>query len=389
MGEWILFELTSADVSGALLLMNQTGCEIRDVVVTGEMTLRFLSDKGSARCLREILERRGDRLRPLRRLGLIRNVRPWGRHPVLLLGISLLLFLTLWLPTRVLFIRVEGNSRIPANQILEQAELCGITFGSLRSDVRSERMKNALLEAMPQLQWAGINTSGCVATITVRERQPEPESTGNPVTGITASRDGVIRTCTVRRGNALCAPGQAVRSGEMLISGLTDCGLVILADRAEGEIFAETTRAVLARTPDSAGFRSENSGARKNFSLIIGKNRINFYNDSGILDSSCVKMYEEYYLTLPGGFRLPIGLAVETVIQWECAQSGIPNAGDTLEGYARSYLQAHMVAGEILEQDITVENNRLYADYICLEMIGQNRYEEFIGQDGKIDGENG
>jgi len=389
MGEWIQFELTSADLPGALVAMNQTGCDIRDVITIGEMTVRFLSEKGSARRLRDVLERRGDRLRQLRRLGLKQNIRPWIRHPVLILGITLLLVLTVWLPTRVFFVQIEGNRLSPTNLILEKAEACGITFGSLRREVRSEQMKNALLEALPQLQWAGINTAGCVATITVREAQPVPEKDGKTATSIVASRDGVIRSCTVSRGTALCVPGQAVRAGEMLISGLTDCALVILADRAEGEVFAETTRKVMARTPGSACFRQGKTRTEQKFSLIIGKNRINFDNDSGILDSSCDKMYVEYYLTLPGGFRLPLGLGIETVIFCDTVEDAVSGSGEVMERYARSYLLSHMVAGKILEQQIAIEGNRLYADYICLEMIGQNRYEEFTREDGENDGKNG
>ena len=36
--------------------------------------------------------------------------------------------------------------------------------------IRSEKVKNSLLQRIPQLQWAGINTDGCVAVISVREK---------------------------------------------------------------------------------------------------------------------------------------------------------------------------------------------------------------------------
>lgn len=384
MAERTIFELTSADIPGALREIANAGIGIRDAVQTGELTIRFTADQRSAGTLRALMDRRGDRLRQLRRLGLSRHLMPWLRHPLLLVGITALLLLTVWFPTRVLFVQVEGNRDVPANLILSQAEECGIRFGSLRSEVRSERMKNTLLEALPQLQWAGINTSGCVATITVRERSPEPEDETLTASSIVAARDGVIRTCTVRRGSALCAPGQAVRAGEVLISGLTDCGLAILADRAEGEVFAETSRSLMARTVETGLIRREEGGPAQNFSLLLGKNRINFYNDSGILDTTCVKMYSEYYLTLPGGFQLPLGIAVETVIPYTASESAV-NAEAVLEDCAREYLLSHMTAGQILEARTAVEGNVLYADYICLEMIGQIRYEEFTREDGEND----
>ena len=48
-----------------------------------------------------------------------------------------------------------------------------------------------------------------------------------------------------------------------------------------------------------------------------------------------------------------------------------------------------MSAGSILEEQLAAEGNRIYAHYICLEMIGQNRYEEFTEKNGENNGENG
>lgn len=388
MEEWIRCELTSADIPGALTALNQQGWDIRDAVQSGELSVRFLIPKRSCATMREVLERRGDRLRILRRVGLGQRLKPWARHPLLLLGIGLLLALTVWLPTRILFIRVEGNDRVPSKLILEQAEQCGIGFGAERSLLRSERVKNALLEAIPELQWVGVNTAGCVATVSVRERSLPTDVQEGIATEIVAVRDGVIRSCTVQKGTALCAPGQAVRAGEVLISGLTDCGLAILADRAEGEVFGETARLVRARTPDLALQRTGDGFALQKITLLIGKNRINFHNDSGILDGSCVKMYSEYYLTLPGGFQLPLGIGVETVTCYDTVPSEPVGIEEILERCARSYLLSHMTAGQILEEYAVADGNRLVADYICLEMIGQNRYEEFTTQDGENYGEN-
>ena len=94
-------------------------------------------------------------------------------------------------------------------------------------------------------------------------------------------------------------------------------------------------------------------------------------------------------MTLPGGFRLPLGIGVETTECYAAEVSAVEDASQLMERSAREYLLTHMTAGEILEEKIASEGNKLYADYICLEMIGQNQYEEYTRQDGKNDGENG
>ena len=83
----------------------------------------------------------------------------------MVIGLCLLLLLVCILPTRVLFMRVEGNESIPENLILEAAEDCGIRFGASRSAVRSEKVKNGILSRISELQWVGVNTKGCIAVI--------------------------------------------------------------------------------------------------------------------------------------------------------------------------------------------------------------------------------
>jgi hypothetical protein len=240
-------------------------------------------------------------------------------------------------------------------------------------------MKNMLLDHIPQLQWAGVNTYGCVAVISVRERTEPPATVEtHQVSSIVAQRDGVVQSCTVTRGTAMCTVGQAVTKGQILISGFTDCGLCIQADRAEGEILALTNRSLKVITPVNGSVRVSERQSTKKFSLIVGKFRIHFYKDSGILDSTCVKMYSENYMTLPGGFRLPVALAVEERIFCHTGQSAQKDYSQTLMDFAQRYLQSQMTAGQILRREEQIDGCQLEGQYACLEMIGQVRYEESI-----------
>ena len=272
--------------------------------------------------------------------------------------------------------------QISARLIAEQAQLYGVRFGADRRDVRSERVKNGLLGAIPQLQWVGVTTQGCVAKIQVRERsQPEPIQQDYAVTSIVAIRDGVVQSCTVNRGTALCKVGQAVTKGQVLISGYTDCGLSIRANRAEGEIMAKTNRQISAVTADFQLTKGQIIREEKKFSLLIGKKRINFYKDSGILDTTCVKMYSENYMTLPGSFYLPVILLTEEWIYYDLTESETENAETVLLDFADRYLASQMIAGQILHRSEAVDGNVLEGEYACLEMIGQVRYEESLPED--------
>ena len=373
--------LVSADITGVLEKLQQNHILLRDVCANDALSVTFCICRKDWKQVRQICGSRGESVSAKRLPGLYWTVVGLLRRPVLVLGMLALLLLTLWVPGRIFFVQVEGNVSVPANRILEQAQLCGIGFGASRREVRSEQMKNHLLEQLPQLQWAAVNTKGCVAVITVLERQqsPQPEQE-HQVSSIVALRDGIIREMTVQRGNALCTVGQAVKAGQVLISGYTDCGISIQASQAKGEIFGETKREMTAVFPLNYAKREMQHSSVKKYSLIIGKKRINFSNNSGILDGSCVKIYEQQSVILPGGFRLPITIVTETWISYTSETKSYAQPQQVLEPFMERYLLQTMVAGKILSrQEIVTETPefiRIDGIYSCYEMIGITRVEE-------------
>ena len=383
-------ELTSAEPEMALYAINAAGIEIFKMRQVSELTCCFRISRINFSELEAICKKRGEKLRILRKSGIYWTSKALLVRPVLMIGILFLFAVVLFLPTRIFFVRIEGNKAVPSQKILAAAEECGIGIGASRREVRSEKVKNALLSSVPELQWAGVNTSGCVATISVRERtDTNTEKDTREVTNIVAARDGFILSGTVTQGHGVYQVGQSVKAGQILISGYTDCGICIRATRSEGEIVAQTKRKIEAITPSTYDQRGEMQSVRRKISLIYRKKRINLWKDSGISDASCGRMYEEYYITLPGGFRLPIALCVEEFTRYEGIEisAAEEQAEAELKAFARSYLLQQMVAGKILSgiQSISAENGVyvLTGDYACVEMIGKVRQEQMGDTNGK------
>ncbi len=386
--ERVLLEITCGDTAGLLRRLTQQGISLFDVVNLDYLTLRFACEGASLPTVKALAHKLGTNVRILSDRSALVYFISILKRPVMVAAFFLLAFLVLFLPTRVLFVRVEGNLTCPAKQILEEAEDCGICFGASRRAVRSEKMKNALLEAMPQLQWAGINTSGCVATISVREKTQAQEPMQMEGSGsIIAKTDGVIQSCTVENGTALCRVGEAVTAGQTLISGYTDCGIAIKSVRARGEITASTIRNLQAVAHTQGLARTDELHIETKYSLQIGKKLINFFQDSGISDTTCVKMYSQKYLTLPGGFQLPIALVVQKDIYYAAEPAFDAQTQQWLADYCQAYLLEHLQAGQILSKNIQLEQTAsacfLYGEYICLENIGQFVNEEIIKDDGQ------
>ncbi len=381
--------VTSADPAGALTAIQQADIQVFDAQCADEdIDLYFYIRRQDCKSLHKLCTGKGYDLKILRSAGAYWALRRILDRPLLLVGMLILLVLSAYLPTRVLFVRVDGATNVPVRLILEKSDACGISFGASRELVRSEKVKNALLAAIPELQWAGINTSGCVATVSVRERSDAVSNDKSYGVGsVVAIRDGVITQAVATRGTLQCKPGDAVKAGQVLISGYTDCGISIQATTAQGEIFAQTEHNITAVSPSIRLEKAKIRVESKKYALILGKKRINFYKGSGISGTGCDKIYLEQTVTLPGGFMLPISLVTEVWYSYVPVEALC--GSNTLADCAVYYLKDQMTAGTILRREESFQEAEtlliLQGKYACTEMIGRLQNEEIIKPDGEYD----
>jgi len=384
-------DLISANIEDSLKSINENGITITRLEQKDNLCACFYIKRTEWKTLQLICKKRDDKVKIIGKKGVYWSIRGILHRPVMLLGMILLLGMTVYLPTRILFVQVEGNTAVPDQKILCAGENSGIYFGASRRVIRSEKVKNALLSLLPELQWAGVNTKGCVAIISVKERtEPEEQKKTEYISSIVADRDGVITSCTIDEGNLLCSVGQSVRRGQLLISGYTDCGFFLRASNAAGDIFAQTDRNIDVVIPTEYFNKHDLQSNKVNISLLIGKKRINLWKDSGILDASCDRMYEEYYVALPGSYQLPIGIGIDSCAAYQLQPSDITqkNLKGNAAEYGKNYIFQHMIAGNILSnyEVFTTSDNTIYmtGEYVCTEMIGRVQRE----QNGEDNGEN-
>lgn len=375
--------VTSANIWESIRLLNERGISVFGVEQEDDLTFSFEVGRKDFLPLKELLERRGDRVVLYQGTTLHAIQQSILHRPVLYSGLLLFFALSLFLPTRILAIQVEGSRSVPVRRILEAADEAGISLFSPCARVRSEKVKNSLLTAIPELQWAGVNTYGSRAVISVRERSASAQAVRDDqtVSSVVAQRDGIIQSVTALRGSVQCREGQAVKKGQVLISGFTDCGICIRAERADGEVYAQTLRTLQAITPSLCQARVQQQRQQRRYSIILGKKQINLWKDSGIWDSTCGRISKEYRLKLPGGVSLPVALTCET-LEWYCVEEEAVDeeaAKSGLSSFSQNYLSTQMIAGVITRSDEAVQEEPgiylLSGQYLCSEMIGRERLE--------------
>ena len=198
--------VTSANIWESIRLLNERGISVFGVEQEDDLTFSFEVGRKDSLPLKELLERRGDRVVLYQGTTLHAIQQSILHRPVLYSGLLLFFALSLFLPTRILAIQVEGSRSVPVRRILEAADEAGISLFSPCARVRSEKVKNSLLSAIPELQWAGVNTYGSRAVISVRERSASAQAVRDDqtVSSIVAQRDGIIQSVTALRGSVQC-----------------------------------------------------------------------------------------------------------------------------------------------------------------------------------------
>ncbi len=386
-------ELVSADLPQALTELGESGVRFHRPVSTAPLTVQMTMDYVSWVKMQALAARRGDSCTCLHQRGvrvtLVRLRRRW----LFWLLLGAMLASALYAPSRIWFLSVEGNDQVPAREILSAAEECGVKFWADASEIRSEQVKNHLLNQLPELQWAGVNIRGMSAVISVRERvEAEPVRQRDSVTNVVASRDGVIVSMSVLGGEAVCQVGQAVRQGELLVSGCIECPTHTQYTHADAEIYALTRRQFDGFCP---GLREEKEivgRQHRRISLIWGKKRIKIFGSSGISASTCDKMTQTRVFTLPGGFSLPLAVEIETYREYKPVACPVAaeDAQALLQDLAEQLMRQDMIAGEILQSvpvfTRTEDGYTLAVTSFCREMIARQKmaglFEEVTEDDG-------
>lgn len=382
-------EFSSAEPESLLGNLTQAKIQISHVTQVNELTYQVQIHRRDYKKLSGILKKHGVNSKIINIWGLYRNVKNLFHRPLLLSTFLFIFLSALYLPSKILFVTVEGTEIIPKRMILQAAETCGIRFGASRKLVRSEKMKNALLSEVPGLQWAGINTSGCTAIISVRESKGEQASKTNVISNIISDRDGYVLETTITNGTVQISPGDTVTKGQLLISGYTDCGICIRISRAEGEILAQTHRNMQVVMPKSYYVPVRKEKPYYTISFLIGKKRINLWKCSRISGTGYDRMYEEYYVSLPGGYQLPFAICIDQYVSYDL-QPKVILENDALlqmQKFSENYLKHDMIGGQILQSQHHFQSDnglyRLQSSYTCTEMIGKERREEIGVMNGK------
>ncbi len=299
---------------------------------------------------------------------------------ILLIGAAAV-FVAVWAMSLFVWeIDVYGNEKVSKQQILSALGDVGVGIGSFGPTIVSEAISNDILLKIPELAWIAVNVYGSHADILVRERIEKPELLDkNAPTMVYAVKPGIIEKMSVLEGTGALKAGATAAAGDILISGIMDS----LSNgrrtvHAMGEVWARTWYELSVAMPLETSVKSYTGETEKKTALIIAGKRLNLYFNAGISFPDYDKMTTIKYLTLPGGFVLPIAIVRDEYTEYDPVGIKLP----VLE--AETLLQRRLLDrlalasdGEVVKTDFEttlkdgVVTVTLTAE--CLEQIGRER----------------
>ncbi len=312
------------------------------------------------------------------------------RRGAFVAGILLFSLLLAFLSSFIWEIQIDGVETIDKNIIRNALSSCGLSVGVIKYKVDEREIKDEMLRKIPDLSWLFVEIRGTAAFVHVREKTPAPQMvpSGTP-SNITATREGVILSCTAERGTPLVKEGDVVRAGTLLISGTVETkhGGTLLV-HAQGSVLAKTWYTESATFPLLRRDERDTGEKKTRYSLSFGEFSVPLHTGRAPFASFRTET-ENYKARLWGHLYLPITLSKHTY--YETDSSAVQLSGEEAEAlYGKTLLEklpveadaicattfSHSVHGDTVEVTCTAE---------CVEEIGETReILEETDYDGEI-----
>lgn len=136
-------------------------------------------------------------------------------------GFVLFMILLSILSSFVWEITFQGQRTYTKETLLKTIHSLHIYRGMKRKNLVCDDIEKSIREIYPDISWVSAEEKGSRLVISIKEAEKlaEREKGGRPC-HLTAKFSGVVKSISVNRGVALVKPGQRVKKGQVLISGI-------------------------------------------------------------------------------------------------------------------------------------------------------------------------
>lgn len=313
----------------------------------------------------------------LKRRGIFFAFRNYRRRYALIYGLLAFMFFSQVISWFVWDIKVEGNSKISTDEILNAVNSSGLSVGQFIPAIDPESIKLKTMIEIPELAFLGITVHGTKVIVEIRERVPTPYviEKDKPC-NIISSADGIIVGLDVSSGEPKVKVGDVVYLGQLLVSGVQDSKVLgMRLIHSSADVKARTWRNFETTVNRVVEERVPTGKVKKKISAKIFGFNINFFINNNTSFENYDKINESKNLSIGKNISLPITVNSDIykeveIVKKEITQSEAENAAkNDLAEKIKTIGEAEIVSASY--RTIVEEDGRevLQATFECIENI--------------------
>ena len=303
----------------------------------------------------------------------------------ILIGAVFLLFATSLSTKFVWKININGNSQLTNEEVLNIAGESGLRLGTYIPSIDYDKLHNQIMLSSDKISWISVNINGSIANIEVKETEKEIKHEDVLYTNIVSKFDGQILSVEAINGEKKVKPGDIVKTGELLISGVIDSQASGLRyENAKGSVYAYVNKKIIIEVPRVI---SENIFTKKvhtDRQLKIFSNIIKISLKHSNCGEFCGKIEKKEDVKLFGKYVLPISLLktehfiVETQEKTYTNQEMVDFAFNQLDKRLESELKNAQLVSKSVKTSFKDGSLILECDIYCVEDIARE-VEYYVG----------
>lgn len=374
---YVVFTFSGGFTDGFINRCYHEKINIKDISAeNGVLTARC--SIGAYKRLHKIAFRSGGKVKLVKKRGL-----PFLLHPLkgrwgVFCGMLFFVLLVSFMGGFIWNITVIGNQTLETSKIVDYLAQNGFKTGVRWSETDKENLEFAVMADFDRVAWISINRIGCLAQVEIRETTPKPEiENNNLITNVTAKKDGVIVKVTALGGWPAVQAGDAVTTGDLLISGVYEPEEYSQPQknhfaRAHGSVIAKTNSRITVNIPREQSEKICTSEKQYKTLYFFG---LEIPLSIKKEEENTVCEYQKKYLVFHD-FRLPIGIYTEIRRSYTDMKRSISD--DELRAAAKKELLEREkeelagceIIGKTEKEEITDGGIVYIAEYSLLEDIG-------------------
>lgn len=280
------------------------------------------------------------------------------RRPMIPLGCLIAALWTAYSTHIVWDIRITGNDKTPASEIVETLGSLGFGVGTFFPSVDFNSLHSHYLAAQDDIAWLSVYMDGTVADVQVRELYKDERDLPEEMTyaNVVAECTAVVEEVNVFEGQAAVKAGDLVRAGQVLISGVVekkDGG--IRYEYAAGEVICREAVPISVEVSTEREVKSYTGREKSEKTVKFFKNSVNLFIKGGIEYASYDKISTMEQLCPFGICTLPIWIEETVYREYDTVRETISADDAAAEAMAElsEKIAQESEDGELVGKEVT------------------------------------